>query len=130
MMLETIREYAYERLTTAGELDGVQERQLTFFVGLAEELAPQLRREHQQAYLDRLEREHDNLRTALEWSARMHRHTQMLRLGAALYLFWRQREFWSEARKWFERMLALDAKPEHEALRQTILAGGGIHCDV
>ena len=73
-MLETIREYAYERLTMAGELDGVQERQPTFFVGLAEALAA-ITKKHQQAYLDRLEREHDNLRTALEWSVQMHRYT-------------------------------------------------------
>ena len=121
-MLETIREYAREKLTSMGELDSMQERHLNFFLALAEEMEPQLRREQQQAYLDRLEHEHDNLRTALEWSGRMHRDVQMLRLGAALYLFWRQRDFWSEARKWFEVMLALAAKPEHEALRPTILA--------
>jgi len=122
-MLETIREYAFEQLATAGELDTLQERHLRFFLGLAEELEPQLRREQQQACLDRLEREHDNLRTALEYSVRMHRDGQMLRLGSALYLFWRQRDFWSEARKWFEFMLALDVKPEHGALRQKVLAG-------
>ena len=121
-MLESIREYAYERLTIAGELETMQDRHLGFFLRLAEELEPQLRGEQQQACLDRLEREHDNLRAALEWSARMHRDVQMLRLGAALYQFWRQREFWSEARKWYESMLALDAKPEHAALRLRVLA--------
>ncbi len=120
-MLETIRQYAREKLLESGELDSVQDRHLNFFLVLAEELEPQLRRERQQEYLDRLEREHDNLRTALEWSVRMHRDVQMLRLGVALYLFWRQRDFWSEARKWFKLMLALDAKPEHEVLRQKIL---------
>ena len=121
-MLETIREYAHEQLTRMGELDSMQERHLNFFLALAEEMEPQLRRQQQQVYLDRLEREHDNLRTALEWSGRMHRDVQMLRLGAALYLFWRQRDFWSEGRKWFAVMQALDARPEHEALRPTILA--------
>jgi len=122
-MLETIREYAREKLLESGELDTIQERHLNFFLVLAEELEPQLRRERQQEYLDRLEREHDNLHTALEWSGRMHLDGQMLRLDAALCLFWRLRDFWSEARKWFKLMLALDVKPEHEALRQKILAG-------
>ena len=121
-MLETIRQYAREKLLESGELDTVQDQHLNFFLLLAEELEPQLRRDRQQEYLDRLEREHDNLRAALEWSLRMHRDGQMLRLGIALFLFWRQRDFWSEARKWYKVMLALIAKPEHDAMRATILA--------
>lgn len=125
-MLETIRQYAHEKLQESRETDSMQDRHLDFFLTLAEELEPQLRRERQQEYLNRLEREHDNLRAALEWALRMHRDTQMLRLGAALYLFWRQRDFWSEARKWFQVMLALGAKPEYEAMRPTILAGAAL----
>jgi DNA-binding CsgD family transcriptional regulator/tetratricopeptide (TPR) repeat protein len=121
-MLETIRQYAREKLQALSELDSMQDRHLDFFLLLAERLEPQLRRGRQQEYLDGLEREHDNLRVALEWSLRMHREVQMLRLGAALFLFWRQRDFWSEARKWYKVMLAVVAKPEHEAMRPTILA--------
>ena len=66
-MLETIRDYAGERLVAAGEDERVRDRHLGYFVALAEELEPKLMGAEQAVWLLRLEAEHENLRAALEW---------------------------------------------------------------
>src|SRR5262249_57223256 len=67
-MLETIREYAGERLAESGEADGLARRHAEHYLALAEEAEPHAR-ELSREWLDRLEQEHDNLRTAIEWLA-------------------------------------------------------------
>src|SRR5919202_670094 len=65
-MLETIRDYAAERLEASGEADELRRRHAQHFLALAEKAEPNLRG-YSRAWLDRLEREHDNLRAALDW---------------------------------------------------------------
>src|SRR2546421_4211466 len=60
-LLETVRQYARDRLLEAGEAEGVRERHRNWFLALAEQAEPELRGPEQGAWLDRLEREHDNL---------------------------------------------------------------------
>src|SRR5262249_44085340 len=67
-MLETIREYALERLEGSGEAEALRQRHAAYFLDLAERAAPQLHRAEQQTWLVRIEAEHDNLRAALAWS--------------------------------------------------------------
>ena len=67
-MLETIREYARERLIAAGDEERVRERHRDYFLALAEEAEPKLMGAEQAAWLQRLEEEHENLRAALNWS--------------------------------------------------------------
>ncbi len=67
---ELIRQYAYERLVEYRENEVVEARHLCFFLQLAERSEPQLGGSEQALWLARLEREHDNLRAALDWSAR------------------------------------------------------------
>src|SRR5262249_16348896 len=67
-LLETVRQYARDRLLEAGESAGVRERHRDWCLALAEEAEPGFLEESQPAWLDRLEREHDNLRAALAWS--------------------------------------------------------------
>ena len=67
-MLETIRQYAREKLFEAGEGDLVRERLLAYFLTLAEKAEPELRGPQQVAWLNRLEREVDNIRGPLEWA--------------------------------------------------------------
>src|SRR5262249_29143810 len=67
-LLETIRQYAGERLLEAGEVQATRDRHAAFYLVWAEQAELELRGADQIAWLDRFEEEHDNLRAALEWS--------------------------------------------------------------
>jgi tetratricopeptide (TPR) repeat protein len=67
-LLETVRQYAWEHLLSAGELTAVRARHLAWCLSLAEQAEPRLRGSEEAAWLTRLEIEHDNLRAALQWS--------------------------------------------------------------
>jgi predicted ATPase/DNA-binding SARP family transcriptional activator len=97
-LLETVRQYARERLRESGEAEVVRERHLTFYLGLSEENAAHLRGARQLAALARLEAEHDNLRAALETSLAV-APERALRLAAALAPFWEVRGYLEEGRR-------------------------------
>ena len=67
-MLETIRQYARDRLIESGESESVRDRHLEFFRRLVEQAGPHLRGPEQVAWFNRLEADYDNLRAAIEWS--------------------------------------------------------------
>ena len=67
-MLETIREYALERMVEQGEREMLRSRHAAYYLAFAEQAEPNLRGPQQAGWLDRLEAEHDNLRAALAWS--------------------------------------------------------------
>jgi len=103
-LLETIREYALERLAEHGEELAVRQSHARCLLELAERAAPELQRHDQGAWLDRLELEQDNLRGALAWTQE-HDVETALRLGAALGAFWITRGSLSEGRSWLEGVL-------------------------
>lgn len=106
-MLETIRQYANEKLEEAGETARVRERHIAFYLRLAEEAEPKLQSEEQGQWLDQLEMEHNNLRAALEWSKAEQEGTEMeLRLAGALWRFWEIRGYYAEGRAQLEAALA------------------------
>ena len=105
-MLETIREYAEERLAASGEEDDVRRAHAAWCLALAEAAAPALGGPAQRDWLHRLESDHDNLRAALAFSLRTGDAVAGLRLAGALAEFWRQRGHFREGRAWFERALA------------------------
>jgi predicted ATPase/DNA-binding SARP family transcriptional activator len=106
-LLEPIRQYALEQLREAGAEAETRERHLGYYVHLAEQAEPQLKSEDQLTWLRRLDREHDNFRAALTWSAQGdHRAVKGLRLAKALHLFWQRRSHGSEGRRWLERVIA------------------------
>jgi non-specific serine/threonine protein kinase len=88
-LLETIRQYASEKLEEAGEETGASRRQADFFVGLAERAAPELKGHEQVAWLEILEREHDNLRAAVRFLLESGDAEAVSRLAWALWFFWR-----------------------------------------
>ena len=114
-LLETIREFALERLAEAGEADGAQRRHAGHYAALAEHAHQQLYGPAQLAALDRLEAEHDNLRAALTWSlepqatgaADPERVGIGLRLVEALAAFWHQHGHATEGRRWLQRAIDL-----------------------
>jgi len=107
-MLETIREYAGERLVASGEADAVRKRHAAYFMDFAEqyELAELLPDGDQVLAL--LDAEHANLRAALAWLEDSDESGVLLRLAAALGRFWTGRGYSHESRDWLERALAHD----------------------
>lgn len=106
-MLETIREYALERLEQREDAGEIRNRHARFFLGLAEEAEPELRGPRQATWLEWLDAEQDNLRTALAWSVEGGEPEVGLRIGAALWRFWQIRGRLGEGRRAVERLLAL-----------------------
>jgi len=115
-MLETIREFAFERLTQDDDLDGARRRHAEHYVAFAEVAGEQLAGPAQLAALDQLETEHDNLRAALSWllenpaadsAGQDDRSLLGLRLVQALSAFWYQRGHASEGRRWLQRAMDL-----------------------
>src|SRR5579864_2718762 len=92
-MLETIREYAAERLDQAACSRETKARHASYYLHLAERAEPRLVGPEQQGWLDRLEAEHDNLRAALRTLLDEEQPVPALRLAAALGPFWRFRGY-------------------------------------
>ncbi len=110
-MLETVREYASERLRQSGEGDAVRARHAAYFLDLAERAAPALLGPQQVAWMERLEQEHDNLRTAAGWYGGQAPGTA-LRLAVALTPFWYMRGHLTEGRARLAALLAQQGAPE------------------
>ncbi len=131
-MLESIREYASERLVKSGEEDDIRRHHANYFIKLAEEAEPHLTSAQRGTWLDRLELELDNVRAALEWSAIGKRAPEMgLRLSGALAWFWYLRGYLSEGRGWLEGALAKDGGPGQASSRtaaraKALLASGAL----
>jgi predicted ATPase/class 3 adenylate cyclase len=104
-MLETIREYASERLEASEEADELRQRHADFFLALAEEAFPELKGSPG-PWLDRLEADHDNLRTVLDWLESIGQDQEALQLAGALYRFWNLRGYPLEGGDRLERLLA------------------------
>jgi tetratricopeptide (TPR) repeat protein len=113
-MLETIREYALERLIESGEIDRTRHLHAEYYLALVEAAESELRGPDQLSWLNRLSLELDNIRAALEWSREARsitgsdagRKTEIgLRIACAMYRFWLVRGPWSEGRYWLENTL-------------------------
>jgi predicted ATPase/class 3 adenylate cyclase len=119
IMLETIREFGRECLKALGEMEVTQQAHASYYLALVEEAEVQLGGPQLVTWLDRLEREHDNLRAALHWFLERgkvsggtsgegvaHNNEMALRMGAALERFWVVRGYRSEGRRFLEQTLA------------------------
>jgi predicted ATPase/class 3 adenylate cyclase len=123
-LLETVRQYARDRLLEAGEAAVVRRRHRDGFLALAE-AERDLSGVHHRASLDRLEREHDNLRAALGWSVAQGEGDEGLRLANALGWFWSDRCYWTEGQEHLAALLALPASQLRTDLRADALHDAG-----
>ncbi|MBI2200942.1 MAG: adenylate/guanylate cyclase domain-containing protein [Armatimonadetes bacterium] len=123
-LLEPIRQYAREKFSASGESDALQGRHLEFFLAMAEEphYAPHGPTFDQ--WLERIEEEHDNVRTALDWALDGAAPNAGLQLATAMWRFWVHRGYLSEGRSILERALSVagNASP---SLRARALSGAG-----
>ncbi len=122
LMLETIREYGLEALTTGGEREVARQAHADYFLRLAEEAEPALKGPLLVVWLERLEREHDNLRAALHWALESGRTEMALRLGIALERFWVVRGYRYEGLAYLERALAGNAGVATDLRAKALLA--------
>jgi predicted ATPase/DNA-binding SARP family transcriptional activator len=104
-LLETVREYALERLTERGEAPVAQHAHAQYFLALAERAAPALQGREQIAWFDGLDEEHANLRVALAWLLGAGASPDARRLAWALHWYWRVRGHLTEGRGWLDRAL-------------------------
>jgi predicted ATPase/class 3 adenylate cyclase len=116
-LLETSRQYALDKLVASSEAQKLRSKHAEWFTDLAETGAePMFGGPDQIRWLDRIESELDNFRTALAWSQDDGDPALGLRLGAALSRFWEVRGHWSEGLGWLEDALA-GAPDEEDGLR-------------
>ncbi len=106
-MLETIREYALERLTDSGEQSATRRAHAAYCLVLAEEGNPELNPADRACWLSQCDVEIDNFRFALDWLFRTLDLDWGLRLCVALFRFWDMREHLAEGRAWLESVLRL-----------------------
>ncbi|MGC1461839.1 MAG: tetratricopeptide repeat protein, partial [Terracidiphilus sp.] len=124
MMLSTIREYALERLSESDDEAATRRAHAAYYLVLAEEGAEDAVAHPE--WLDRLETEHDNFRTALDYLIKTGDAGWGLRLGAALFHFWETREYLKEGRDAIARLLALEGSAARPKLRARLLFAAAV----
>src|SRR6266699_1910932 len=105
LMLETIREYALERLADSGELEATEQTHARYYLSIAEQSEPELFGHQQRLWMGRLTWDAENLRAALQWLQTHQRKEQLLRLAGNLGHFWYMCGRFSEAMLWLETAL-------------------------
>jgi predicted ATPase/transcriptional regulator with XRE-family HTH domain len=129
-MLETIREYGWERLTKSGESPAVREAHADYFLALAEQGETELTGPQQVAWMDRLEADYGNIRAALDWWIERRDPETALRLGGALWQFWAASGRLVEGRGMLERAVALPGTAAPAARAKALLRLGNLAVEV
>ena len=124
-LLETIREYARERLIETGTEAVIQHQHAEYYLAVTERAESELRGPQQLEWLDQLETEHDNLRAALRWCVENRAVEKGLRLGAAIERFWQRRGYWTEGRERLLEVLALADGQLRTAVKAKALRAAG-----
>jgi predicted ATPase/Tfp pilus assembly protein PilF len=106
-MLETIREFAAERLNQLDDAEQIRDRHAAFYVSLAERARPELRGRQAMPWLARLDSEHANVRVALNRLLERRDADGALRLSGAMWLYWQTRGHWTEGRRFLNAAIEL-----------------------
>ena len=124
VMLEMIREFALEKLASAGEDEESSDRHARYFLSLAEEIEAELTQEAQRDAIGVLSQEIDNIRGALQHALDAHEPDLGLLLAGSIWRFWQSCDQFTEGREWLESLLAQPgASDEVRAKGLTALAG-------
>jgi tetratricopeptide (TPR) repeat protein len=126
VMLETIREYALDRLASSGDEAITRRAHAAYCLVLAEEVGSADSGVDSSVWLDRCNREHGNFLAALESLTRANEAQWGLRMGAALFQFWERREFIAEGREWLKKLLALPGAEARDKARARALFAAGV----
>ncbi len=126
VMLETLREYALEKLEVSGEAALTKRAHAAYYLVLAEENATESSEAEGAGWLERLGLEHDNFRAGLEWLTETGNAEWGLRLGTALFRFWEVREYLAEGRDRLGRLLKLTEAGATTKLRMRALFAAGV----
>ncbi len=124
-MLETIRQYAAEKLVERGSEDELREAHARYFLALVEQAEPGLKGPLQIDWVERLEADHDNLRAVLAWSLQCCPEVG-LRLAIAIVRFWEMGNYWTEAQQWFQRLLPFRRHVSPAIGARAVLAGNRV----
>jgi predicted ATPase/DNA-binding SARP family transcriptional activator len=124
-MLETIREFGLEQLRAAGEMEAVRQRHAQAFLDLAEEAHLNLHGPEESAWLHRLDREHDNLRAAMETLSQEAAGEMAQRLALALMPYWTTRGYLREGRTCLEALLRRRGNEDPSSMRAELLRRAG-----
>ncbi|MFC7819449.1 BTAD domain-containing putative transcriptional regulator [Streptomyces sp. NPDC057367] len=116
-LLETVAEYAAERLDETGGRAAAERAHLTYYRELARTTDPLLRGPEQLTAIERLEREYENLRTALRHAIAERDEQEALSLALSLVWYWQMRDLRVEARDWFSEIMTLGPDPFAEPVR-------------
>ncbi|WP_107426318.1 ATP-binding protein, partial [Streptomyces milbemycinicus] len=110
-LLETVAEYAAQRLAEAGEREDVERRHLAVYRELVRTGDPLLRGPEQARWLERFEAEHDNVRAALRRAVELREEQEALCLALSMSWFWQLRNHYGDARSWAPAVAALGPDP-------------------
>ena len=128
-MLETIREYAREKLKASGEEPSTKRAHAAYCLVLAEEEASEQGVVNRAEWLERFTLEYDNFRAALEWLTQTGDAEWGLRLGAALFRFWEAHEYFAEGRDRLGKLLDMPAASAPTKARARALFAAGVLAD-
>ncbi|MBI5934794.1 MAG: tetratricopeptide repeat protein [Chloroflexi bacterium] len=124
-LLETMRQFGYDRLMECGEVDAVRARHLAYFANWLEAVANTLDDGHVLDYYQYIEPELNNLRAALNWALdEKADRAQGLRTAAAFCLLGMEYSLLKESEEWFQKILPLADQPEHRRFRSILLHRG------
>jgi predicted ATPase/class 3 adenylate cyclase len=127
VMLQVIREFGLEQLDAGAEAGIIRERHARAYLDLARRATPHYFDATQKAWLDRLERDHDNFRAALDWWVGQRSVEAAMELGGSLWRMWQMRGHLQEGRTRLEQLLAMpDSGQYPQARRQALEAAGGL----
>jgi tetratricopeptide (TPR) repeat protein len=126
-MLDTIREFAAERLTESGERGEIERRHGATYLALAKEAAPKLSGDDQRRWLGRLERDHDNIRAVLDRSTAAGDGAMAIPLAFAMWRYWQKRGHLAEARRRLQAIADAPWSRDDPLLRARVMeALGGV----
>jgi len=127
LMLQTIRDFAKERLEESGDAHRIRDRHVEAFLALAQKGEPHLFGPARREWLDRLEIDHDNFRAALDWCLESGNARQAMRLAGAFWRFWQMRGHIHEGRTRMANILAMPKSQDFPQDRALALeAAGGL----